>query len=172
MKSSVVAQCKRSCSLNRQSVNSYSMQRDIAAVSVTLIVLGLIGCASDAPNVRYAQRMRPETRILQNDEVRAAIIPSSGVTISPYERDRFAEQIVRAVRITAHGGARTPSAYDIQVQLTKYNKGSAAARFILAGLGQIHIVGNVSVFEGNVSIAQFHIEKFSEPGLDASVITF
>jgi len=75
MKSSVVAQCKRSCSLNRQNVNSYSMQRDIAAVSVTLIVLGLIGCASDAPNVRYAQRMRPETRILQNDEVRAAIIP-------------------------------------------------------------------------------------------------
>jgi uncharacterized protein DUF4410 len=146
------------------------MKRDIAALGVALdnipcrlslllMVVGLVGCASDAPSVRYTQRMRPEIRILQDDQAHVVISASPGVTISPYERDRFAEQIVRAVRITAHGGARTPSAYVIEVQLTKYNKGSAAARFILAGLGQIHIVGNVSVYEGNVTIAQFHIEK-------------
>ena len=146
------------------------MQRDVAAAGVAinsipyrfsllLIILWSVGCASDAPNVRYVQRMRPEVRILQNDEVHAAITPSLGVRISPYERDRFADQIVRAIRITAHGGARAPSDYVIQVQLTKYNKGSAVARTILAGLGQMHIAGNVSVYNGNVRISQFHLEK-------------
>ena len=127
--------------------------------SLLLIVLSLIGCASDAPNVRYAQRMRPEARILQDDKVRAAITSAPGVRISPYERDRFAEQIARAVREIAHGGSRAPSAYVIQVQLTKYDKGSAVARTILAGLGQMHIAGNVSVYEGSVRVAQFQIQK-------------
>src|SRR5438552_11199908 len=37
--------------------------------SVFLTFLGLVGCASDAPNVRYALRMPPGVRVLQDDEV-------------------------------------------------------------------------------------------------------
>jgi len=66
MKSSVVAQCKRSCSLNRQNVNSYSMQGDIAAVSVTLIVLGLNYClivvASAVGTGKLSRRLEPRFR--------------------------------------------------------------------------------------------------------------
>ena len=48
-----------------------------------LIVLGLVGCASDAQNVRYVQQMRAQPSILQGDKVHT--------TISLSTRERFEE---------------------------------------------------------------------------------
>jgi hypothetical protein len=103
--------------------------------------------------------MPPDARILQDDKVSATIIPDPGIRISAYEKDRFVGQIVRAIRETALGSAKAPSSYVIQVHLTKYGRGSAAFRFVLAGLGEMHIEGDVSVYEGNARIAQFRVEK-------------
>jgi hypothetical protein len=125
----------------------------------SLFVLVIIGCASDAPHVRYAQPMPPGARILQDDKVYPTITADPGIRISAYEKDRFAGQIVRAIRETARGSAKTPFSYVIQVHLTKYGRGSAVARAILAGLGEMHIEGDVSVLQSDVRIAQFRIEK-------------
>lgn len=46
-------------------------------------------------------------------------------------------------RIIPAGGHPNPGAVDIKLVFTEYDKGNAAARLMLAGLGQIHIHANV-----------------------------
>ena len=51
--------------------------------------------------------------------------------------------------------------FEIPVLVTRYDKGNAFARFMLAGLGQIHIDGKVSVLllPDRKKVAEFDIDK-------------
>jgi len=77
------------------------------------------------------------------------------VSVSPQDLERIRMRIVNAIRskqparfqvmeATTSGDA-TPGTLDVTVQLTRYDKGNAFARFMLAGLGQIHIDGTVTL---------------------------
>ncbi len=79
------------------------------------------------------------------------------------EIDRLAGKIenkieARKAKNIQDGAAKS---YEISLTITRYEKGNAFARAMLAGLGQIHINGQVIVFEipGRAIAGQFSLNK-------------
>ena len=133
--------------------------RNLAATLFAGVLLG--GCASTAPKPKFTQAMSPEAKVIARDTVNAKVSAAPGVTLLDSERERIAQQIVSQVRTAAGAGARNHRDYEIAVTLTRYDKGSAFGRMMLAGLGQIHIDGQVSVYQlpGRAKVAEFTASK-------------
>ena len=70
------------------------------------------------------------------------------VKILSSEKSRLAEKIQKKIdtRKLANVGNGAGKSYEIDLHLTKYEKGDAFARAMLAGLGQIHINGQVEIY--------------------------
>jgi Domain of unknown function (DUF4410) len=134
----------------------------IASGLLALVFLG-VGCASTAPKAKFSQSLAVEQQIRAKDTVETKVEASAGVDILAVEKQRIAERLLE--RIKAKQGATAaravPQAYRVEVTLTRYDKGSAFARTMLVGLGQIHIDGEVKVFvAGQVApVSAFTISK-------------
>lgn len=79
------------------------------------------------------------------------------------EKMRMAEKIKMKVdgRKMANNRDGSSKTYEINLMLTRYEKGNAFARAMLAGLGQIHIDGTVTVYElpGKNQVGGFSVSK-------------
>jgi hypothetical protein len=88
---------------------------------------------------------------------------ASGVTMADYEKarvvDRIKMQIAAKEALNPAGAAA--SQYEVDVTVTRYEKGSAFARAMLAGLGQIHMDGSVTLFSmpAHVMVEDFTVQK-------------
>jgi len=82
------------------------------------------------------------------------------------------ESLLSAQRHTPGANATTP-AYRMRVNLSRFKKGSAGARMMLIGLGQIHIEGQVTLIDASGAIAgQYKITKaLVAGGIVGAVIT-
>lgn len=129
--------------------------------SLLLIAFALGGCASSTPTAKFKQPIAPEARIIARDTVHASVAAAPGVSMLDHERERIAQQVLAEVRAAAGAGPRAPRNYHIEVTMTRYEKGSAFARMMLAGLGQIHLDGQVSVYQmpGRSKVAEFTASK-------------
>jgi len=58
------------------------------------------------------------------------------------------KDIQQKVREVLSGDPDLLDAYNVEVTITKYDEGSAIARFILIGLGQMHLHGTVVIKQG------------------------
>ena len=112
--------------------------------SSALILLTFAGCATSG-SARAIRSLQPDAQITSSDRVKAQVIPAPGVAIADTERARFASQVESAIRAQARPGSRGGRDYKVVLNLSRYEKGSAVARAMLAGLGQMHIDGTVSV---------------------------
>jgi hypothetical protein len=105
----------------------------------------------------------PGTRITVADTVQVVVNAPDSVKALPSDKERLAEKIQS--RITTHKSAvastGAPRPYSVELVLTRYEKGSAFARAMLAGLGQIHIDGKVTVFAmpEHQSLVSFDLAK-------------
>jgi hypothetical protein len=80
----------------------------------------------------------------------AAVEVVSNVPVPPGElsimKQNIAVALGRVFRAPPAGG---PDDYHVRVTITRYDEGSKAARFFLAGLGQMYLDGSVQVFTGD-----------------------
>jgi hypothetical protein len=121
------------------------------------------GCATTVPKAKFTQEIAPESQIAAKDEAYLKINVGPGVTISDLEKARFTKTIEQ--KIAARKALNTmqgeKKSYEVELLLTRYDKGSAFARAMLAGLGQIHIAGEVKLMEmpDRKQVGAFSISK-------------
>jgi hypothetical protein len=72
----------------------------------------------------------------------------TGVEILPQEQERLAHKIKSKIvsRKAANTRAVAGVTYEVDLHLSRYEKGNAFARAMLPGLGQIHIEGKIAIF--------------------------
>src|SRR5262249_40853971 len=136
----------------REAVMARWTRTVIAMVGLALMASG---CASSPASLKpgAATAKAPDLREYQALAVQVA--RGDGVQASDSELERIAGRIVEAVRkkrpdrftelrVASAADAAAPT-IGVAVQLTRYDKGSAFARFMLAGLGQIHVDAKVTL---------------------------
>lgn len=109
-----------------------------------LAVLTFTGCATSG-NVQATRSLPSTAQVTSSDRVNVEVIAGPGVVIADNERSRFASQVESCIRAKAHPGNRGGQDFRIVLNVTRYEKGNAMARAMLAGLGQMHIDGTVAV---------------------------
>jgi hypothetical protein len=117
-----------------------------------LVRLGLLlalaslstACATTAPSPEVIQPISADLSTYASIAVSAR---SGTPDVTTFELERMSEKIVAAINQKRGGWARAgsdgPLLLDLEV--TRYERGNAFARFMLAGLGQMHIDGLVTV---------------------------
>ncbi|MBO6635932.1 DUF4410 domain-containing protein [Parvibaculum sp.] len=122
----------------------------------------LAGCADSVSKPVPVVALAPEQKsALKIKDVMAEAV--SGVEMSKYDLDRVAGKLkgelsLHAAEMMAAEGETAP--VTMKVVFTKYDRGSAFARAMLAGLGQIEIDADVFLIdvEGK-TLAQYEVSK-------------
>lgn len=132
-----------------------------------LIVVGagflLTGCATTSPNATFSEAFKKEQHINANDSATVKVEAGDGITVEENEKQRLVRSIKEKIDVLKirNGNPAEKREFELAVFVTRYEKGNAFARFMLAGLGQIHIDARVSVFvlPEREKIAEFEINK-------------
>jgi hypothetical protein len=107
--------------------------------------------------------MVADSRIAASDTVDVVITTTDKISVLPAERDRVAQKIKAKIdeRKVKNPAAPSPRAMQVALHITKYEKGNAFARAMLAGLGQIHLEGTISVYQmpDHVLLEDFDLQK-------------
>ncbi len=132
----------------------------IACVAVAAVAAA--GCAGTAPRPEFSHTTSV-ARLAAADAVQVNVSAAGDVQALPEEQTRLAQKIKLRIdnRKLAHqlpGDARN---FELDLQLSRYQKGSAFARAMLAGLGQIHIAGKVRLYQmpSHELVAEFDLTK-------------
>jgi len=113
------------------------------AGAVALFAVLALGCATGDQPVVW-QVANPV------DFGRGAVVEVvSSVPVPPGELEILRQNIVVALGRVFRAPAGGPEDYHVRVNITRYDEGSKAARFFLAGLGQMYLDGTVQVYTGN-----------------------
>lgn len=123
-----------------------SYRRFTLLAAVSGLLLG--GCATTVPRPQFARRIAPGFRIANQDQVAVKVDAASNVKILPYAENRMTQEITQDIRDMQKNNPATGTlaSYEVDVHLTRYDKGSKFERLMLAGLGQMHIDGNIDVY--------------------------
>ncbi|HZP68241.1 MAG TPA: DUF4410 domain-containing protein [Rudaea sp.] len=127
------------------------------------VALLCAGCASTPPAAKFATSAGPHTTIRSADTANVAVSASSGVSMADFEKARVGERIRMklAEKQALNAALADPAQYQVEVTITRYDKGSAFARAMLAGLGQIHIDGTISLYAqpAHAALEEFTVQK-------------
>lgn len=130
--------------------------------------LGLLvsACATDPSAPASVQMLTAEQKsTIRISDVSAEAKP--GVFVAQYELDRISQMVkaelqkeVPTAVADANAPAGTPPA-KLKLVITQYDEGSAFARFMLIGLGQIKLDADVLVVDGGTGqvIGQYQVSK-------------
>jgi hypothetical protein len=140
------------------------------------IMVALAGCAAKAPKPTYAQPIAVEQHVAATDQASVKVDAASGISILETEKARLAEKIGIKINDRKSLNKRDGDArnYSVELVLTRYEKGNAFARAMLAGLGQIHIDGDVTMYAlpDHSKVGEFHLKKtFAWGGIYGSSTT-
>jgi ABC-type uncharacterized transport system auxiliary subunit len=135
----------------------------ICNIFLMVFVMMLAGCAGTAPKATFIQPPKENVKVDGNDTTSVIVTAGTGVEMLDSEKQRLTgviEQKVTAKK-ALNGAGGESVAYSIDLTITRYEKGSAVARLISAGLGQIHIDSNVRLFrtDGHELLSEFIINK-------------
>ena len=141
-------------------------QQSLKATVTILLVIGsaaLAGCAGTPPKAEFIQKPPENVKVTAADKTVVNLAPATGVEMAQYEQDRLSQVIAGEIaKMKAlNAGIADEHDYDVEVVVTRYQKGSAFARAMLAGLGQIHIDGRVTVYAmpDKAKVSEFTVEK-------------
>lgn len=139
----------------------------LVIVALATTILG--GCASTAGSAKPVAGL-PQTETLAR-YTKVAFVTSAGGDATPMsslDRDRVVALVVRKlserapVRFLEFAPATVdPETLKVTIAFTRYDEGSAFARFMLAGLGQIHINADVSLEDAarDTALAKYEVSK-------------
>ena len=120
----------------------------------TTIILSLIsyGCASTPASHKTLQTLEQGVVLTKYENLEIQTNAQSNVAISDSEMERIANHIKTQLLTNKPNcfseisdNCSEPSTLVLNIKFTKYEKGNAFARAMLAGLGQIHIDANVTI---------------------------
>ena len=124
----------------------------------------LTGCASTSPNnAKFSQNLSKRQHLDANDTSTVKVESIDGIIITTHEKERMA--LVITNKVNEQKILNVDSAdireFELEVLITRYEKGNAFARAMFAGLGQIHIDAKVLLFlmPEREQIAVFDIDK-------------
>jgi hypothetical protein len=134
-----------------------------ASVCVAVSLAFSSGCATTTPKAEYSKDLTTQYRIDADDHPQVNVTASAGVEITDLEKQRIAQLIgsdLEAQRLR-NAANSDPEDCIVEVNITRYQKGNAFARAMLAGLGQIHVDANVKVLAGSSKqkLADFNLTK-------------
>lgn len=142
-------------------------------LSALLFLVSLLvgACAGTAASVRPMTGEQKGPELAAYRRLALQVTKTDGLEVGDQDLDRIAQRIMEALRKSQperfekiDGGTPAqaePGTLGARVQLTKYDKGSAAARFMLAGLGQIRINATVALHDlaENRSLGEYEVTK-------------
>jgi hypothetical protein len=139
------------------------LQTGVAVIATVTLVSLTAGCAGTAPKPTYTHEIVPESRISMLDHSEVKVDAAKEVKILPLEEERLTQEIaskIEARRVRNVGGTAARN-FEVDLHVTRYDKGNAFARAMLAGLGQIHIEGTVTVFQmpEHTLVGSFDLKK-------------
>jgi Domain of unknown function (DUF4410) len=132
-------------------------------VLLALSALLLAGCAGSPPEPKFTHVLVVDSSIGPADTAEVSITAPDSIKILPSEKERVAEKIKAKIdtRKAKNGQFRDPRTYQVVLDVTRYEKGNAFARAMLAGIGQIHLDGTISVFlmPDHTLVGEFAMQK-------------
>ena len=143
------------------------MRRMLDMRSYSLLVIGfalvLSGCAGSPPKPHFVQPPKKEAIIHSTDTANVSVAAATGVEMLDNEKSRLSNVISQKIneKKIKSIGSGAASAFDVEVSVTRYEKGNAFARAMLAGLGQIHIDAKVRLLTAGTQdqLSSFDIKK-------------
>jgi len=135
----------------------------VAGLVVALVIAITAGCASSMPKPEYSRPIVADAHISAPDLAQVTVNAADDVKILPMEEERLSQKIKAKIDARKSANVRTGQAitYEVELHLTRYEKGNAFARAMLVGLGQIHIEGKVSLFQmpAHTLVGEFDLKK-------------
>lgn len=139
-------------------------------VAVGLGALLLTGCAGMPGSVRPVGLAEKPSALTKYRYLLVELTKAESVDIVESELERIKNRIIEAIWVRASDRFKeiNPTRTDphvpvllVTVRLTKYEKGSAVARAMLAGLGRIHISALVSLTDWNSreTLGEYEVSK-------------
>lgn len=132
-----------------------------------LVSVALAGCAGtvNPPTQISVSTTKFDPGAAAIGQVSAVAAP--GVMMTPEDLSHIAREVQVELasrypdRLVAAGGSRRSGAVNVKLVITRFDKGDAIARAMLAGLGQIHIDGNVLLADVSTekTVATFAVSK-------------
>jgi len=133
------------------------------------------GCASTTPKAHFTQEITATAFIKATDKVQTTVTALPSLNILDVERTRITQRIDQqiALRKATNPGSQTRDVA-VEVLITRYDKGSAFGRAMIAGLGQIHLDATVNLFTQpeHTQFGAFDIKKtFAWGGIYGASVT-
>jgi Domain of unknown function (DUF4410) len=133
----------------------------------------LSNCAGTAPKAKFSTPLTENSRIYREDKVHTKVA-STDRNMLESDKQRLAEKIASNVSSIASSRSGSAQNYELAVAISRYDKGNAFARAMLAGLGQIHINGIATVYQnpGRKKVGEFTLNKtFAWGGIYGATVT-
>jgi hypothetical protein len=133
-----------------------------------LAVLIASGCATTKGSYHLVNPPNDYLKIAKLGDLVVEVNCNNDIPLSPYDKDRIMNLIVQNIRKEYPQRFKTisptiPGAGTLYaaVMIKRYDEGSAFARFMLAGLGQMHIDADVALANGETKepIAKYEVSK-------------
>lgn len=142
---------------------SRSNLRQVVCVCAMAMPLLLSACAGSIPKPDFDKKLATQYLMRSNDHAQVNVEAADGVKLLAVDKERIREVIADKLdrRRLLNPPTGDPHSCTVNVTITRYQRGNAFARAMLAGLGQIHIDGNVLATDtpSNQTLDQFKIAK-------------
>ncbi len=146
---------------------------------IALTVIIVSGCASSKGTIRDIQKLPTTFDLGTYDYLNVDVSNAPKVEMYPYEKERIRSKIVSKLQSLEGTNFKDFNIDDLisgtlklNVEITSYDKGSAFARFMLMGLGQIHLDAIVEVFDESNLIGKYMVNKtFAGGGIHGGITT-
>ncbi|MCB1277782.1 DUF4410 domain-containing protein [Prosthecobacter sp.] len=104
----------------------------------------LASCAGSTPDAKFSQPL--SVQIAREDRI-DTLVTSSDTAMIDSAQQRLGSKITSQVRALASARGGASHGYQLAVHISRYDKGNAFARSMLAGLGQMHLDGTIAVYQ-------------------------
>ena len=152
----------------------------VRAALCLLLLASVAACANSVAPPNVVQGM-PQDRGASLRLVDVSTEAARGVAMTPEDLDRIAQQVRAEISasspdmlLPAGAPPPPPQTMRMKIVLTRYDEGNAFARFMLAGLGQIYIEGDVLLIDSQTmqTVAKYQVAKdFSFGGMYGGITT-
>jgi len=133
-----------------------------------IVSLCLVGCASSKGSVGPVAPLKEDISLARYENILIEVQNNDNVQLTSSDKERILMQIIAAIKKDhpskfkrINEGSSDPATIKAIVNITRYDKGSAFARAMLAGLGQMKINADVTLIDSlaNEPLCKFEATK-------------
>ena len=135
-------------------------------LAVSLLALLLSACAHSAGSYDALAPHKPEANFSQYTNMHLEATNKTEVPMTAIDRERILNKIARKLQVMnryreVSPNASGPGTLYAKIEFTEYESGNAFLRFLLAGLGQIHIEGILTLEDRDksVELGKYEVSK-------------